>query len=151
MLSGVFDTQGNSPFYPQPLSSGQTLYSSLNYNPIITLLALSDNEIPKGHCIDDIVAWALEGDNLCFGNHMNIALSCFGRDVDSLSAEICLLLVNRNDVASNVKAKLVQNGLQVARECKERTERTRMFAAQAQVIPVLTELERFAVQMEIKL
>lgn len=37
MLSGVFDTQGNSPFYPQPLSSGQTLYQSLNYNPIITL------------------------------------------------------------------------------------------------------------------
>ena len=37
MLSGVFDSQGNSPFYPQPLSSGQTLYSSLNYNPIITL------------------------------------------------------------------------------------------------------------------
>lgn len=37
MMSGVFDSQGNSPFYPQPLSSGQTLYQSLNYNPIITL------------------------------------------------------------------------------------------------------------------
>ena len=37
MMSGVFDTQGNSPFYPQPLSSGSTLYQSLNYNPIITL------------------------------------------------------------------------------------------------------------------
>lgn len=37
MMSGVFDTQGNSPFYPQPLSSGSTLYESLNYNPIITL------------------------------------------------------------------------------------------------------------------
>lgn len=37
MLSGVFDSQGNSPFFPQPLSSGQTLYQSLNYNPIITL------------------------------------------------------------------------------------------------------------------
>ena len=37
MLSGVFDSQGNSPFYPQALSSGQTLYESLNYNPIITL------------------------------------------------------------------------------------------------------------------
>ena len=37
MLSGVFDSQGNNPFYPQALSSGQTLYESLNYNPIITL------------------------------------------------------------------------------------------------------------------
>lgn len=37
MLSGVFDSQGNSPFYPQPLSSGQTLFQSNNYTPIITL------------------------------------------------------------------------------------------------------------------
>lgn len=37
MMSGVFDSQGNSPFYPQPLSNPQTLYQSLNYNPIITL------------------------------------------------------------------------------------------------------------------
>lgn len=37
MLSGVFDSQGNSPFAPQPLSNPQTLYQSLNYNPIITL------------------------------------------------------------------------------------------------------------------
>lgn len=37
MLSGVFDSQGNSPFFPQPLSSGQTLFQSNNYNPIITL------------------------------------------------------------------------------------------------------------------
>lgn len=37
MMSGVFDSQGNTPFYPQPLSAGNTLYQSLNYNPIITL------------------------------------------------------------------------------------------------------------------
>lgn len=37
MLSGVFDSQGNSPFFPQPLSSGSTLFQSNNYNPIITL------------------------------------------------------------------------------------------------------------------
>lgn len=37
MMSGVFDSQGNSPFYPQPLSNPQTTYQSLNYNPIITL------------------------------------------------------------------------------------------------------------------
>jgi phage-related protein (TIGR01555 family) len=37
MLSGVFDSQGNSPFYPQPLSAPNTLYQSLNYTPMITL------------------------------------------------------------------------------------------------------------------
>lgn len=36
MLSGVFD-QPNNAFFQQPLSAGNTLYESLNYNPIITL------------------------------------------------------------------------------------------------------------------
>lgn len=139
--------------FDEHLGEGAFTFCLPVYDPIMMLLDLCDTE--EGECenFEDFVAWALEEENLRFGTVINCSLGGFGRDCNSIAAEICLLLASRDEfnhgTMRETQEKLVTNGLVIARESMDFTIDKKMHAAQLQVEPVLEELEELAEQLNL--
>lgn len=138
--------------FDEYLGEGAFTFCLPVYDPIMMLLDICENEEnDELENFDDFVEWALDEENLKFGQVINCSLGHFGRDCNSIAGEICLLLARRrefdnaDDIALGEKREtLVRNGLKVTREALAFTTEKKMFAAQMQIKPILESLESLA-------
>jgi len=123
------------------------------YDPIMMLLDLCENKSNTLENLDDYVDWAIDSENLRFGQVINNGLGNFGRDCNSVSSEICLLLANRSDMLGHERQterrKLILSGLDLARESLDFTKQKKMIPALLQTKPVLQALEELAIELGI--
>mmetsp|Transcript_3161 Transcript_3161/g.2631 ORF Transcript_3161/g.2631 Transcript_3161/m.2631 type:complete len:135 (-) Transcript_3161:74-478(-) len=117
------------------------------------LLDLCENKSNTLENLDDYVDWAIDSENLRFGQVINNGLGNFGRDCNSVSSEICLLLANRSDMLGHERQterrKLILSGLDLARESLDFTKQKKMIPALLQTKPVLQALEELAIELGI--
>jgi len=109
------------------------------FRPIMMLLDLDGNQENDVDELESYLSWALCEENLRFGPFLNNAMASFGRIVDSVSAEICLLLAKRVD-SRKEKAILVEQGLFVIQEAIATARRKKSAPCLRWALPVLTDL-----------
>mmetsp|Transcript_237 Transcript_237/g.578 ORF Transcript_237/g.578 Transcript_237/m.578 type:complete len:181 (+) Transcript_237:1-543(+) len=120
------------------------------YDPVMMLLDLTaSQDMESLECLEDYLGWASQESNLRFGYVINNSLVNFGRDCNSISAEICWRLVQREEMKAkaDLRAYLVQTGLVIAQEAMDFTKEKRMFPAEQQIQPVLEGLQSLASEL----
>lgn len=112
------------------------------YKPTLMLLYLAGHQDDEGidqEKLAEYTAWAVDSKNMDFSSGLNGAMSAFSRDLDSIAAEICLLLAKRTQSDDATKTLLINNGLVLAEKSLERCRRK--IAAFGQISPVYEELK----------
>ena len=133
--------------FSEHYADGATTWALAAYTPTLMLLDLCRNQGDQSERIDEYTAWALDKKNLEINSSLNGGLANFSRDVDSINAEICLLLTRVTE-ETDLKKRLVENGIYVAQLSMERTRpkgsSKGMIAARQQISPVYEELKGMA-------
>lgn len=111
------------------------------YDPIVMLMDLYGNQDDEVEDFEVYLSWGLCEDKLRFGEQLNNVMINFGRNMDSISAEICLLLAKRVNCASK-KKKLIKAGLALGEEAVEMSRRLKSYPCLRRTLPILRELER---------
>ena len=128
--------------FKKHFGDGGSTWALATYEPTLMLLDLSghqdDGDMDKGSFVK-YTSWALDMQNMEFSSGLNGGMSAFSRDIDSIAAEICMLLAKRTDEGAT-RHLLVQNGLSLAEQSVERCRKK--IAAYGQILPVYEELKR---------
>ena len=114
------------------------------YKPTLMLLHLAGHQDDE-HVLDqdkfaEYTAWAVDLKNMEFSSGINGGMAAFSRDLDSIAAEICLLLAKQTKSDDAVKQTLIHNGLALAERSLDGCRKK--IAAFGQIRPVYEELQR---------
>lgn len=107
--------------------------------PLALLLALSSNKPLSEAQLQAFCTWVVSPDNLCFDDQVNLFLARLGRCGDSITAEICALLIIR---VPSAKDTLVPRGRDVLAKSSAFLRRHHLKAALTQLYRVYNKLEK---------
>jgi hypothetical protein len=114
--------------YTEYYGEGRSTFFLPLYDPIVMLLDLAGNVDTDSETMVEYVEWALDIDNLGFGTLINSKTGELGRTADSIAAEICYLLAQQEE-DEDVRATLIENGIEIASEDLEFTKEKKMILA----------------------
>ena len=129
--------------FQKHFGEGGSTWALPAYKPTLTLLDLAshqDDENMDQDRLAEYEAWAVDLENMEFSSGLNGGMSAFSRDLDSIAAEICLLLAKRTKSDDATRKILVHNGLVLAEKSFDRCRKK--IAAFGQIRPVYEELKQ---------
>jgi hypothetical protein len=119
---------------------GATTFALNLFEPILIVLDLDENPFIEPWKMKEYLDWALFS-SLYFGDVLNNAFLIYGCAVDSISAEICLLLSQRSNESQSIKKQLVESGIKVSRDALKRCKRTKSHICLRRATLILNQLE----------